>query len=351
METNNKMSDIKQHTDIAGRLKSWVDKNKKAAFFAALLPSDSTRRRIMRMLYRKIFPEQTASEETAGAPPDGCHSIYYTHNPSPQMVEADAAYTFSVAVNYLNYLDEMGVRSLTGARVLEIGPGANFGTVFILKALGAAELHVADRFLSHFDSEYHPAVYRILKDMTKEAYPQANLDIFDQCIAARAHTVEGLHCHACGLENLGAIATSSIDIVLSVAALEHLSDPPAAFRNLARVSAPGAIHSHHVDFRQHPTGSPNPLGFLLLPDEELTAFTTANHFGCGNGWRPREYLELFRLCGFDVLRESPTLFAEDDYMDAFMPKLLGSSSRFRSFSKQELRVIGSHFMVKKACAE
>lgn len=263
---------------------------------------------------------------------------------NPETAKADAEYTFSVASLYLRNFLLSGITDVSGLRILELGPGTNFGTVFVFKALGASEVHVADRFLVSYDTQYHQAVYTVLKEMVKEAYPQAALDIFDQCIVAKDHVAEGLFCYMTGMEDLSSIKTSSIDIIVSNAVFEHLADPPAAFRELSRVSAPGALGSHQVDFRYHNDFS-RPLEFLLMPDDELHAFTSARDYICGNGWRPREYHELFKECGFEVIRESPDIFAEDLYMDVFMPRLHKSSSRFRSFSREELREISSHFMV------
>jgi SAM-dependent methyltransferase len=273
-------------------------------------------------------------------------SGYNVYAATREAILTDAEYAFHIAQNYLLQFENSGLVDVAGKRVLEIGPGTNLGTAFIFKALGATEVHVVDRFLSRFDPDYHPVVYRILKTMTKETYPLACLDIFDQCIAAGAHEAEGLHCHVTGMENMSTIASSSINITLSNVVFEHLADPAAAFQELARISAPSAIGSHQVDFRYHVDFS-RPLEFLLMDEEEQKAFTSGCHYTCGNGWRPREYRELFIACGFEILSESPNMFAEDAYMDDFMARLRESPSRYRSFTREELREVSSHFLIRK----
>jgi SAM-dependent methyltransferase len=71
-----------------------------------------------------------------------------------------------------------------------------------------------------------------------------------------------LHCPA---EHLAEATTERFDVTLSNAVLEHVFDPLRAAVNLHRVTAPGGIGFHQVDFRDHRDFT-RPLEYLLLDE-------------------------------------------------------------------------------------
>ena len=64
-------------------------------------------------------------------------------------------------------------------------------------------------------------------------------------------------------EALAAIPSGSVDLVISDVALEHVrrNTIPTLLRELRRISAPGALHLHSIDFHDHIGGGLNHLRF------------------------------------------------------------------------------------------
>lgn len=259
-------------------------------------------------------------------------------------IDAKVSYALKITRSYLNHFLSQGI-DVHGKNILEIGPGTNFGTVFLLKSLGAKHVAVADRFLADYDHGFHPIFYEKLLNKAAEEFPEACTEILQKAAQNQSHVLEDFSSYKCGLEDLAPVPDNSFDIVVSNAVLEHLHDPALAFAELARVTKTGGYGFHQVDFRNHDDFS-HPLEFLLLPDDERgSLLVLANSLG--NGWRAGEYASLFEHNGFSVENLRPSMLAEVEYFSRFMPRLKASGSRYATFTEDELRIISAHFTVKK----
>jgi SAM-dependent methyltransferase len=222
-------------------------------------------------------------------------------------------------------------------RVLEIGPGSDFGAQIILAGTGA-KVTVADRFLAPWQPGYHPTFYRRLLAAWGAPCPplEAVIAANDPC-SAIALVAEPA-------EDLRSIADRSFDVVLSTAVLEHVFDLPAAIRELARVTVPGGVNSHQIDFRDHRDFA-RPLEFLLMADKEFTRLFERRHGDFGNRWRHCEVAALLRAAGFLIEDMTPNLVAAPEYMASFLPKLRAlRSSRFAGMDDIELAILGARFV-------
>ncbi|MCM2313761.1 MAG: methyltransferase domain-containing protein [Thermoanaerobaculia bacterium] len=258
-------------------------------------------------------------------------------------LETDVSYALQVGQNYVRLLPEQWA-TLRGKTVLEIGPGINFGSVLLMSCFGARPM-VADRFLAPWDLDYHPRFYSLLRNRIRDMFPDADLSPLDRVIAANSYG-DVVRQVACALEDMNEIPTGSVDIVFSNAVLEHIYDPEAALASLSRISKPGGLGYHQVDFRYHKSMD-RPLEFLLTPDAEFDREFRECHGECGNRVRPMEYARLFEAAGFETTWSS-SLDVDEDYFREFIPRLRkATGSRYQHVRAEELTAIGVSIRVTK----
>jgi SAM-dependent methyltransferase len=254
-------------------------------------------------------------------------------------IDADVEYAIRVARFYVGHVSKL-CSELTGLRILEIGPGINFGPQLILASFGA-KMTVADRFLAPWDDNYHPPFYRRLR-----AAWDGPTAAIDAVIVAGGHVSEAITTISEPAESLISVPDGSFDLVLSNAVLEHVLDLPAVCRELARVTRIGGLNSHQIDFRWH-TDPSHPLEFLLW-DEETFQSSFAEEMGQkGNRWRPGEAEALFRMAGFDFLSKGVDTPTDPNYLRDFIPRLRASRSIYRNWPESDLRTVGVRFVMKR----
>lgn len=264
---------------------------------------------------------------------------------SPESLQNDVSYAVRIAENYLQYIQTSEIK-IQNKAVLEVGPGVNFGSILVLAGYGARVM-VSDRFLVPWDEEYHPKFYGLLKDWVKENMPDADTSPLDKILSLGGYPDNVIKLFATSLEELSGIADNSVDVVFSNAVLEHIISPPRAFQQMARISPKGAWGFHQVDFRDHRTME-QPLEFLLMNDAEFEREFEERHGECGNRWRHWEYLELFSQVGFEVIDFSPNIFADQAYLETFMPRIQNSSSKHISAALEDLKIVSGLITVKRS---
>lgn len=265
---------------------------------------------------------------------------------SLEKIAEDVEYAGSIGRNYLNWLRENG-HDIKDKIILEIGPGINFGSTLLLACFGA-KVAVVDRFLAPWDADYHGEFYKLFQRWIEENFPEADLSSFEIIRAKKGYSPNVIECYQTPLEELQGIQDSSIDFIFSNAVFEHLFHPERSFSQLGRVSKPGAIGYHQVDFRDHSDFS-KPLEFLLVNDDEFKEEMTRNHCERGNRYRPTEYKDLFVKNGFEVVKFQPNIFSDDTYLAGFMTRLASmNNSKYGGFTREELRNVSGYFVVRKA---
>jgi SAM-dependent methyltransferase len=293
---------------------------------------------------RKRNQEEPANFLPAGvtqeAPQQVAPANFRPLDASPEILQKDLDYALLGGHIYLAIL---AGEFLRGKKVLEIGPGPNFGLPLILACHGA-EVMVADRFLTPWDPDYHPKFYRLLRDSLKTNWALVDYAPLDQILFQGQYSPGSISLCSCSLEELSIVPDQSIDVVISNAVLEHLYDLPLAFSHLARITKPGGLGIHQVDFRDHRDFS-HPLDHLLLEDEEFCQEFTQRQGECGNRYRPAEMKQLFDLAGFEVRIFQPNLFTDDEYLREFIGRLRqAGSSRYRDYAADDLRAISGLFL-------
>ena len=190
-----------------------------------------------------------------------------THESLP--VDQSLAYIDGVFRDYLRY-GRLHCSDLRARRVLELGPGDNYGVALRFLACGAARVTLVDRFETRRDQAHQARIYRALLDSLDE---RRRISIGDAIRLAggiefdhkRLQAMEGV-----AVEDLEEnFEPGTFDLVVSRAVLEHVADPDTAMAAIDRVLAPGGLMLHKVDFRDHgmfSTSGAHPLTFLTVPD-------------------------------------------------------------------------------------
>jgi predicted O-methyltransferase YrrM len=226
--------------------------------------------------------------------------------------------------------------------VLEIGPGQDLGMPFILMGFGA-RMVLIDRYLCQWDPNFHPQYYRALRERIVERFPAIETAPLDQVIEKSGHAITDLRMFEVGLENIYEVSDASIDVSYSNATFEHLMDPRKAILQLARVTRPGGLGFHQIDFRDH-RNFQRPLEYLTGADEdsEHALVSMASRFG--NGLRSTEFEQMFKESGFHIRQFEPNSFADEQYLSTLMPRL---RSKYKSMPTEALRILGGRFYLVK----
>lgn len=209
-----------------------------------------------------------------------------------------------------------------GRRVLELGPGDTRSIGLIARARGAERYVAVDAYdIESRDEEKNRAIYE--RVVEREGLPG---DAWRELLAGT--TVSASFADACG-------DGRRIDLVLSRAVLEHVSDLAGLFAALAPVLADDAILIHKVDLRSHGMHLDNELDFLLFPESVYGRM--ADHLDLPNRVRASAYLALGRGDGLRVVHASATHRTSLDTVRALRPHL---PPAFAELPEGELRVLG-----------
>jgi SAM-dependent methyltransferase len=249
-----------------------------------------------------------------------------------ERIQEAADYAERIFSLYERLFRERGI-ALQGRQYLEIGPGGDFGSQLLMTRLGAS-VTVADRFLAQWDPEFHPALYRTLlarvgrSPAIERVIEQSGYDGVINLVSAPA-------------EDLKVVPDGTFDIVMSNAVLEHVYDLGATARELRRVSKPGAVHVHQVDFRDHRDFA-RPLECLLRSRRQFLRRAVRINFESGCQTRPPELVGIFQDAGYTLDDTVPSHYADEKYLDEFMPRLRRAwFSPYRKWIRDDLRVVSA----------
>lgn len=168
-------------------------------------------------------------------------------------IEQSLAYIEKVWRDYLAWSD----RTAIAGRVVEIGPGDNFGVALLLLKHGAGFVEAIDKFAPWRDPAAQAAIYRALSerfDLTA---------LFDGAPSETA--IRNLAYHPGMPAERYFTDCAPMDAVLSRAVLEHLDDPLASLDAQWARLKPGGLLLHRVDLRDHGMFAGNhPLTYLTI---------------------------------------------------------------------------------------
>jgi len=213
---------------------------------------------------------------------------------------------------YQAYLDH-GLE-LKGKRVLEVGPGRSLGISLLFVLGGAKQVYAVDRFncLSSDDDlvleRLDPEWKRYLKRVEHIILP---------------------------IEHLAERGIGEVDLIVSNAVLEHVSDLEQAIRSFHSLLSPNGVMIHKVDFRAHNRFlKRGPLYFLTYSSALWRIM--GNNIGAPNRMRPPDYRNILQRAGFEFELQADEYFDLGEVRNAKEGYLRGT--RFANMSLYDLSV-------------
>jgi len=184
-------------------------------------------------------------------------------------LERSVSYIESVYREYLEFAG-LGPEALRGKRILEVGPGDNFGVALKFLAAGAAQVVALDKFYSERNVEQQTRIYQELRH--KLSPDEAR--IFDECITLdgdiklNPERLQYIYGH--GIEEADRILEpGSFDFIVSRAVIHNVYDIERGFEAMDRLLAPGGYTLHKIDLSDENMFSSrgmHPLTFLTIPE-------------------------------------------------------------------------------------
>jgi SAM-dependent methyltransferase len=178
-------------------------------------------------------------------------------------IEASLAYIESV---WRDYLAWAGRPTLNG-RIVEIGPGDNFGVALMFLANGASEVIAIDKFAPERDPVRQAAIYRALCE-------RYNLAMYFSGEPAETTIRNLTYLPGVSAEQYFDNSPLPFDAVISRAVLEHLDSPLAALDKMWAGLRPGGLMLHRIDLRDHGMfAGAHPLTYLTITARVYRAMT------------------------------------------------------------------------------
>ncbi len=288
----------------------------------------------------------------------------YTHTNT--ILAQRLSYINQVFDDYLKY-SGISVDTLRAKRILEIGPGDNFGVALKFLIAGAKQVVCLDKNFSKCDWEQECKIYMALREHLNDSERQ----IFDGVInlneGFEIDSTKLLYIHGIGIEEAEKIfEPESFDFIVSRAVVEELYDPDAAFSVMNALLVPGGYMLHKIDFRDYgifSSSGHHPLTFLTIPDSMYSLMTSDS--GKPNRRLINYYYRKMAVLGYDskilitqivgsedkILPHKETVVFGVDYYDSTIalinrirPHL---QAEFKDMLDEELMISGIFLIARK----
>jgi hypothetical protein len=286
-----------------------------------------------------------------GSNPNRNGRLYRIRLDPAQYFRHRAAYAIGVVDNWCKHLPA-GVQAFRDKTVLEVGPGRDLGTVFVLAALGARVVAI-DRFSGSWQNGWHEQFLPVLaRALTQTGWP-VELDVIQRATAAASASVGAITFVTAMLEDAGQSFAHQADLTVSHSAMEHLTSLERGAQALLQLSrsrleadSEDTLGVHHVDFRDHRNFG-EPLEFLLDSDEEYSKPERNEQYRRGNRVRPSAMMETFRRVGFKDVTFLPTAYCDIGYLRNILPRLRAASqSPYRDIDERDLCPLAGVLMLR-----
>ena len=228
-------------------------------------------------------------------------------------LEKSVSYIDTVYREYLEYAG-LGPEAFRGSRILEVGPGDNFGVALKFLAAGAEKVVCLDKFYSERNVDQQTRIYQELRKQLSADEAR----VFDECITLdngidlNPERLQYIYGH--GVEEADQILEpGSFNFILSRAVIHNVYDIERGFEAMNRLLAPGGYMLHKIDLSDEKMFSSrgmHPLTFLTIP--ERIYYLMASDSGKPNRKLIGDYREQMLKRGYDtkilisaVLAEGP----------------------------------------------
>jgi SAM-dependent methyltransferase len=236
-------------------------------------------------------------------------------------------YDYSVIALWNHFLKEYcgADYSVSGKRILELGPGADLGIGLILLAMGAKKYNSLDinNLVDTVPDQFYTSLFDIIDKQHNSVVPRQELE--SQLEATTSGNNHELNYICDPTFDMSRFREENIDLVLSNAAFEHFDDIPNTFAQLSSIVRPGGILLAEVDLSTHTRWirDRDPLNIYRYSSlyYRMTKFS-----GTPNRFRPSQYTSLLKENGWSDIRVIPYRTLDTDYVSNVQPKL---AKRFR----------------------
>lgn len=277
------------------------------------------------------------------------------------------------SVSYINmvhreYMEYSGLtpEAFRGSRILEVGPGDNFGVALKFLAAGAEKVVCLDKFYSERHVDQQTRIYQELRKQLSADEGRVFDDSIklDNGIDLNGERLQYIYGH--GIEEADQILEQgSFNFILSRAVIHNVYDIERGFEAMDRLLAPGGYMMHKIDLSDENMFSSrgmHPLTFLTIP--ESIYYLMASDSGKPNRKLIGDYREQMVKRGYEtriwisgVLGEGPLAPHKEkiesgvDFggktrllINEIRPKL---SAPYRNRSDEELATTGIFLIAKK----
>lgn len=216
-------------------------------------------------------------------------------------LEKSVAYINLVYREYLEY-SGLTPEAVRGWRVLEVGPGDNFGVALKFLADGAEKVVSLDKFYSERNEEQQKRIYQELRQQLnpKQAAVFDESIKLDGRVELNKNRIEYIYGH--GIEEADQILEpESFQFIASRAVLHNVYDIDRGFEAMDRLLAPGGYMAHKIDFSDENMFSSrgmHPLTFLTIPEGIYRLM--AKDSGKPNRKLINDYREQMRKRGYEA---------------------------------------------------
>lgn len=241
-------------------------------------------------------------------------------------------------------LQEMGI-PLAGGRILEIGPGVAFGGMIYLLAAGA-KVFVADRWLAPWFDDFHGPIYSGIADRLEG---RSGFDVapIRQIVSRKDYSSGKIERLFAAAEALTETDIEPFDAILSNAVLEHVEDVDQGFKALFRLTRPGGVGIHQVDYRDH-RDFDHPLEHLLVEPGAFDAMNRKCNFEFGSQRRQVDYADAFSRSGFAIDKYHSNSATSDEYLKTIFQRVKTSGAKLPAqWTPSVLADVGGLFQVRR----
>ncbi len=273
------------------------------------------------------------------------HSIMGYTSPRPfssRNIERSVEYTLNVVANWekvlINYIGSK--HSFDNKHVLELGPGPDLGTGFVVLALGAQSYTAIDKYelVSKTPDNFYKVLFEQLKGYPAYRKAKTALGQFQK------RGFSDYFSYTCESPfSLNNLPLRKFDVLVSQAVLEHLDDVRKAFDTLRPTLSANAIMVHEVDIGTHTrwVRALDPLNLLRYSD---TIYELLRFSGSPNRLRMCDYQQILNQLGFKRVETRSLIVLSDRYVKKVKSSLYKT---FRSYSDKELGVKSFHLLATK----
>ncbi len=265
---------------------------------------------------------------------------------------SDAAFVAAVsyAKKHMEGLRRHFNRSLHNATFYEFGAGWDMIIPLAYYGLGIDKQIIVDLRNLIRPSLVNGTIdkyQRMARELDVARVPNIHLNCPRSQLAATFTKYYGIDYRApCDARQTG-LEAGSIDCITSTSTLEHipLEDIQSILQECDRILSADGLMSFHIDYLDHYSYFDSRISrynYLKYSDTAWALFNSALHYQ--NRLRHRDYLDLFRASGFEVVEEQ---CAEGTEADLKTIAGLSLAKRFRSFSLVDLAVSCGRIVLRK----